>query len=112
MNMMLYLYIGGGLLLTGLSIPLILRKVKPNYWYGFRVKATLEDPVIWYEVNAYAGRRLMVVGLLTVVAATGLYFTPNLSLDSYALGCMAVSVGGLTLTLIQSARYLKSFKKQ
>ena len=39
------------LVLAGVSIPLILRKVAPNHVYGFRTKLTLTDPDIWYPVN-------------------------------------------------------------
>jgi hypothetical protein len=43
-----------------ISIPLILRKVPRNVVYGFRTRATLGDDLVWYEANAYFGRRLVV----------------------------------------------------
>ena len=55
---LLVLYLVTGLLLVGLSLPLIYRKVPPNYWYGFRVRATLENEEVWYPANEYAGKRL------------------------------------------------------
>ncbi len=63
MTTILVLYVVGGLLLTGLSIPLILEKVKPNGLYGFRVQQTLDDPKVWYAVNKYSGKRLLAAGL-------------------------------------------------
>jgi len=98
-----------GLLLAVISIPLILRKIGPNPWYGFRVKKTLDDPAVWYPVNAYAAKRLLAVGLVSSLAAVLLFFVPGLDLNSYALACAGVSLGGLLVTLIQSIFYLRSF---
>jgi hypothetical protein len=70
-------------LLTALSVPLILGKIGPNPWYGFRVKKTLNDSAVWYPANAYAGKRLFVVGLAGSVIAVVLYFVPNMDLNTY-----------------------------
>ncbi len=40
-----------GFLCVGSAIPLILQRVPPNPWYGFRVQATLENPAVWYPAN-------------------------------------------------------------
>jgi uncharacterized membrane protein len=56
------LFVCTGLLLVGLSIPLLLRRVKPNGWYGFRVRKTLSDERIWYESNAYMAKWLLISG--------------------------------------------------
>jgi hypothetical protein len=37
-----------------------------------------------------------------------LYLVPNLSLDVYALGCLAVTATGLAISLIQSWRDLQT----
>lgn len=59
------------LLMVGLSIPLLRRRVKPNEIYGLRVGATLADAWVWYEANAKSARDLIVFAgahaLLTVV---------------------------------------------
>ena len=44
MTILLIFYVGAGLLLRVLSVPLLLGKVGPNPWYGFRVRRTLENP--------------------------------------------------------------------
>lgn len=54
------------LLVAGLCVPLILRKVKPNRWYGFRSKRTLGDPEVWYRVNRLGGAFLLVASLGTL----------------------------------------------
>ncbi len=54
------------LLVAGLCIPLILQKVKPNRWYGFRSKRTLQDPEIWFRVNRLGGAFLLLASLGTL----------------------------------------------
>jgi hypothetical protein len=109
MVLLLFVNICAGLLLAIISIPLILRKIGPNRWYGFRIKKTLDDPAVWYPVNAYAAKRLLVVGLASSVSAVLLFFVPDLGLTTYALACAGVSLGGLLVTIIQSLLYLRTF---
>ena len=97
-----------GLLLAALSIPLILGKIGPNPWYGFRVKKTLNDPAVWYPANAYAGKRLLIVGLVGSLFALLCYFVPKIDLNTYATGCAVVTVGGVIVTVIQSFIYLRT----
>jgi hypothetical protein len=105
MAVLLTLFICSGLLLSALSVPLILGKIAPNPLYGFRVKKTLEDPSVWYPVNAYAAKRLLAISTSAVV----LFFVPGIGLDSYALACAGVALAGLIVSLIQSFVYLRSF---
>ena len=107
MTTILYLYLFAGLLLVGLSIPLILKKIKPNALYGFRVQQTLDDPSIWYAVNAYSGKWLLTAGIATIVAAGGFYLIPGISLDAYALACLGVVGTLLVIGFVQSLRYMK-----
>jgi uncharacterized membrane protein len=58
-----------GLLFIGLSIPLILKKVPPNWIYGCRTKKTLSDPILWYEANHIFGKDFFISGLLTFIAS-------------------------------------------
>lgn len=105
---LLLLYLGSGLLLSLLSIPLLAKKIKPNPFYGFRVQGTLENPALWYPVNAYFAKRQMVIGLVTMAAALGFYFWPGISVDAYALACLAVFVLAIGIAMVQSLKYLKS----
>jgi|SRR6185295_12667824 len=60
---------GLGLLLIALALPLYLRKMPPNAWYGLRVSATFADEGVWYEANAQAGRDLIRLGVLQLLVA-------------------------------------------
>lgn len=52
-------------LFIGLGLPLFFKKVKRNYFYGYRVSqyAMLDDD-IWYAVNHQGGKHLIVMGSL------------------------------------------------
>jgi len=110
MTLLLRTYVGGGVLLALLAIPLWLRRVPRNPIYGFRVPQTFADPVLWYEVNAQAGKWLFVAGVATLVAATTLYFVPGIGPDAYALACMAVVVPLLIVALAQGIMRLQQLR--
>ena len=52
-----------------IAIPLALRRIGPNVVYGYRSRATLSDPALWYEANALFGRRLIAACLVSALAA-------------------------------------------
>jgi hypothetical protein len=106
LTLLLVLFASMGVALAAISIPLIQRRIKPNYWYGFRTRRTLSDPAVWYEVNAYAGKRLLANGIITTIAAVVLYFMPHLTVDGYTLGMTIFALGPLTIGIWQSFRYL------
>ena len=58
-----------GLVLIGISIPLIMRKVPPNSFYGCRTRKTLSDPKIWYEANHISGIDFCISGLIVLVCS-------------------------------------------
>ncbi len=108
MDILLALYSLGGLLLAGLSVPLILRRIKPNGLYGFRVPATLNDPQLWYKVNEYAGRRFLVTGLITAIGSIILYFATQPNVDSYAYSCLGLFLALFLWAMISSFLYLRA----
>jgi hypothetical protein len=101
------LFVVTGLVFVGLSIPMIQRRVKPNRWYGFRVPKTLNNPDIWYEANAYMGRWLMAMGIITVVLSVLLSFVPGISLDTYALITTVVITGFAIVMVVAGFVYLR-----
>jgi hypothetical protein len=108
----LYLvYAGGGLLLALISLPLIAGKIKPNLFYGFRIRFTLENPEAWYATNKYFAKRQLIVALIEIVAASGLYFWPGISVDAYALSVLVVFVVASSVAFSQSWRYMKTLSK-
>lgn len=110
MVIFLALYTFSGLVLAGLSIPLILCKIPPNGIYGFRVRSTQQNPVLWYKVNVFAGWRFLVVGLGTAVGAIILYFATFPDVENFALSCLGVFLALFLWGLITSYLYLRSLQ--
>ena len=69
--------VGIGALMIVLAVPMILKKVKPNVWYGFRTRKTLSDERVWYAANQYAGKALLLAGGVIVVGAVVLYWAAS-----------------------------------
>ncbi len=101
------MYVVSGLFLAAISVPLIMRRIPPNSLYGFRISQTLDNPTLWYSVNEYAGRYLLLTGLGTALGAAVLYLVPGLTVDAYALACLAVVAVLLITSIVQSFRFLR-----
>jgi uncharacterized membrane protein len=99
-----------GVLVIGLSIPMIQQKLKPNGWYGFRTTKTLSDEKIWYPANTYSGKLLLGVGILWVLSAVVLRFIPGIGSDlvTYNLTQAGVVLGSLVVLILLSLRYLNT----
>lgn len=76
---------GACVTLIALHIPLSQGRIKPNDWYGLRIKATLEDPEIWYPANARAANTgigisiiLLILLILSLPLGVNLYTSLNL----------------------------------
>jgi uncharacterized membrane protein len=107
MDLLLYLYLGAGGLLILLAVPMLLKKLRPNSFYGVRVSKTLNDPEAWYAANAYAARYLLATGASIMLAAVGFYFMPGLGVDGYAWACLAVFGVVFGWGLVKIARFVR-----
>lgn len=58
-----------GILFIGLGVPLALRKVSPNHWYGLRIPATLSNEKVWYEANEHCGKHFILIGIGIIIVA-------------------------------------------
>jgi uncharacterized membrane protein len=56
-------------LTIALSIPMVLGKIPPNRFYGFRTRKTLSNPEVWYRANRLAGIDLIVASLASLLAS-------------------------------------------
>jgi hypothetical protein len=112
MIILLIVFLATGSLLVGLSIPLILQRIPPNQWYGFRIPANLNDPEIWYLVNAYAALRTLWLGIVQIIVSIAIYFTPGVNVDAYGSIVGAVLVFGMIISIAQSFRCLSRLTKE
>lgn len=56
-----------GPVLIVVSIPLILRWIPQNRFYGLRIPATCGNKSVWYDANALCGRHMLLLGLVMVI---------------------------------------------
>jgi hypothetical protein len=103
-------FCAAGLAAAGLSIPMILGKLKPNGMYGFRTPKTLSSDDAWYKSNAYMGRLLLVWGFAVSAGSVLLYLVPALRQDlaAYNLSVTGIVLGGLALIFALGIRYTRT----
>ncbi len=108
-TLIMLMYSALGILLVALSIPLILNKIKPNLWYGFRVPKTINNPDIWYKTNHYAGVRLCAAGVISTLGAVAAYvLMPDAGLEVYSFVVLGISLAALIVATAMSFNYLRS----
>lgn len=104
---MLVMYLVISVLMMVLAVPLIQKRVRPNWFYGFRTPKTLSSPDIWYPANVYAGKVLFATGLLLFFAALIFYFIPGMSEDGYGIAVALVMLVLLLPGMVLMLRYLR-----
>jgi len=96
-------------LLILIAIPLAMRRVPRNIIYGFRTRSTMANDDIWFEANAYFGRRLIVSSLCGAFAAYVIYllkpFPPDLLLPVSVLVLAAPTL----VAVFSTARFIRSY---
>jgi uncharacterized membrane protein len=65
-----------GLLLIGVSIPLVRGWVKPNHWYGVRLPQSFRSEEAWFAMNRFGGQRLIFWAVPLVLVGVGALFLP------------------------------------
>jgi len=91
---------------VAVAMPLALRKVPPNRWYGFRTKRTLSDTQFWYEVNSRGGMNLVIASAIALAARFFLMQTMDPAIASFV--SMAVLVGAMLIACFLSMTQVKS----
>jgi uncharacterized membrane protein len=99
-----------GLLLV-LALPLVLRKVPRNRVYGFRTRATLNDDLLWFEANAYFGRRLVAASLFSVASVWVLYYTA-LSPELFVYAALGVIVAPALAAALDTFLHVRSLRRR
>lgn len=95
-NVIFFLINGAGaLIVIGVSLPLAMRKVKMNDFYGIRIKKSFESKDNWYAINEYGGKQLILWSIPMLVAGVLSMF---LTVDDQHRTLMAVLLGGGPVT--------------
>lgn len=110
MQTLMFFYLGCGLLLVALSLPLIKRKIKPVLRTSSPSENQLAESEKWYQAISYVGKRLFVAGIGTSLVALVLYIWPGLylTIEEYTFSVTAVVAGLLLWCILQSYLYIKS----
>ncbi len=82
-----------------LGIPLILNRVPPNRWSGYRTPRTLADETVWYAVNHNVGWGLLAAGVLCAVAIW-VVFSMDVSASNRSLISIGIIIVGATIPVI------------
>lgn len=108
MGSLYLLWVVTGLILIAVSIPLVLKKIPPNQWYGFRVPKTFSSDHIWYEANRIAGIDLCLAGGVVVGASIVLNFMAPIIGQGLSVTVMLfVLIGSLLAAVIHSLLALR-----
>lgn len=87
-----------GLVIIGISIPLIFRRIPMNHFYGVRLPRAFESDANWYAINTYGGRILVAAGGAICLLGIGTWLiSPSSSTTITALSVAPVVIMLLTL---------------
>ena len=59
-----------------LGIPLLMRKIPMNRWYGARFKKSFESEENWYRINAYSAKQLILWSFPLMILGMATLFLP------------------------------------
>jgi uncharacterized membrane protein len=96
------------ILILVLCVPLLMGKIPPNGFYGFRTPKTMSRPEIWYPANRMAAIDLMVAAVLMMAAfAVGMRcITNEVMLLRFITGAMLVCLFGAVAAAFLQLRKL------
>ena len=52
-------YLGIGVTILFLCLPLLYNKIKMNYWYGFRISQSFTSEENWFAINQFGAKRFL-----------------------------------------------------
>ena len=100
-----------GVVLIVLGIPLLLEKVKPNWFYGFRTPTIVKNKDLWYKVNKQVGREFIIAGIILMIGSIYMIiFQPILSLIQLIIILLMILQLSLIFIIIRGFLLLKRLK--
>ena len=104
-----WVFAGIGIASIAVSIPMILRRVPMNRWYGVRTRKAYASEEAWYEINAFGGKAFFLFGLLlAAVAWFGRDMLPD-PRDASAALVMGLPVAAMLVVLLAVRRFSRRF---
>ena len=91
-----------------LGLPLLYEKIKPNRFYGFRLPKTVNNEDIWYNINKYTAKDMIISGIVIIIGMLILLlFKSSVSLSQIVLIGTILIVITLIIFFIRGLNYLK-----
>jgi hypothetical protein len=84
-----------------IGLPLFFRKIKPNYFYGYRLSSyVIENDDIWYRINAIGGKHLVIIGsLVAAISISAVFYIGQTEIQNIFLAAgLTTSVIGIILS--------------
>ena len=101
-----------GVVFVILGIPLLLKKVKPNWFYGFRTLTTVKNKDLWFKVNKQVGREFIIAGIIVIIGSIFmLIFQPILTLIQIIIILLLLIHLSLIIIISRGIFLLKKLKK-
>ena len=90
-----------------ISIPLVLRIVPPNLFYGFRTRKTLSNTELWYEANYRGGVNLIVASVVALIARFVFFqMLPPEPAGLFSMGVLAIATLGSAFVSMRQVKGL------
>lgn len=101
-----------GIVLIAISTPLVKRRIGPNQWYGFRISKAFQSNELWYDINEYGGRQLIIWAIPMIITGVACLFIP-LSQTPSPVGLLLRGCGPVMLfTMIPIVKTLLYARKR
>jgi len=84
-----------------IGLPLVFRKIKPNFFYGYRLSSyVIENDDIWYRINEIGGKHLIIIGcLVAAISISAIFFVGHSEIQNIFLAAgLLTSVFGIILS--------------
>lgn len=93
-------------LISLIAVPMMMGRVPPNRWYGFRTPKTFSSEQIWYEANRASGWSLFYAGLAMLLLTVIRPYVPQLQGMTLGTFLIVAHLAPLTVSLIYGFWYL------
>jgi len=102
------LIIGMSIVFTVLALPLWLRKVPMNQWYGMRIPKAFESNEKWYHINEYGGKLLFyLIALPTFATGIVAFVIPMRPESAWPMVLINIPIACIIVLIIVIYRYAK-----
>jgi uncharacterized membrane protein len=108
-TILVFVFIGAIFIFLG--IPLLMEKVKPNWFYGFRTPTVVKNKDLWYKVNKQVGREFIIAGIILMIGSIFiLIFQPILSIIQLIIILLMLIQLSLIFIIIRGFLLLRRLK--